>query len=90
MVAGEVTIIGPGTGDKGFLRRLKELTALQRRLTKLSDETAVDDMIKFVLKHATVTAPEGVDVADIIMDLSQDDYTAIFNPPDTVKPTKGG
>jgi len=62
--------------------------AIQRRIAA-NDESAVDDMVEFVLKYATVTGPEGVDLKEAIMELSEEDYTALFNS-DSVKPTKGG
>lgn len=85
----EITIIPAEKSKKGYLKRRKEGMKINRRLTE-NDETAIDDMVAFVLKHATVTGPEGADLHEAIMELSQEEFEAIFNPPDSVKPTNGG
>ena len=84
----EITLIAVDKAKPGYLKRQKESMAIQRRI-KENDETAVDDMVDFVLKHCTVTGPEGADLREAIMELSEEEYQALFNT-STVKPTKGG
>jgi hypothetical protein len=84
----EITVVAVDKSKPGFLKRRKEFMALQRRIAA-NDETAIDDLVEFVLKNATVTGPEGADLHEAIMELSEEDYTALFNS-DSVKPTKGG
>lgn len=85
----EITIVPAEKSKKGYLKRRKEGMKINRRLQE-NDETAIDDMVAFVLKYATVTGPEGADLHDAIMEMSQEEFEAVFNPSDSVKPTKGG
>jgi len=85
----EITIMPADKSKPGYLKRRKEGMKINRRLQE-NDETAVDDMVAFVLKHATVTGPEGADLHEAIMEMSQEEFEAVFNPSDSVKPTKGG
>lgn len=85
----EITIVPADKSKPGYLKRRKEGMKINRRLAE-GDDTAIDDMVDFVLKNATVTGPEGADLHEAIMELSQEDFEAIFNPPDAVKPTNGG
>lgn len=84
----EITVVAVDKAKPGYLKRQKELMNIQRRI-KENDETAVDDMVEFVLKHATVTGPPGADLKEAILELSEEDYHAIFNST-AVKPTNGG
>lgn len=73
----------------GHLKRLKVRMAISQRLNN-NDPKAVDEMIEFVLKNAVVEAPDGMSteqIKDAIMDMSQEDYEALF-PSGDVDPTK--
>lgn len=85
----EITIVPADKSKPGYLKRRKEGMKINRRLAE-GDDTAIDDMVDFVLKNATVTGPEGADLHEAIMEMSQEEFEAVFNPSDSVKPTKGG
>jgi len=85
----EITITPPDKSKPGYLKRRKEGMKITKRLTD-GDDTAIDDLVDFVLKNATVTGPEGADLHEAIMEMSQEEFESVFNPPDAVKPTNGG
>ena len=84
----EIVIKPPSASKPGYLRRRKAAMQIQNRLAN-GDDTAVDAMVDFVLANATVTGPEGVDLREAIMDLSEEEFTSIFNPGGNVDPTNG-
>lgn len=80
-----VVIRPPAANKPGYLKRRKQAMQINKRLTA-GDDTAIDDMVEFVLKNATVIVPEGVDAREAIMDLSEEAFARIFNPEAQVDP----
>lgn len=84
----DIIIKPPPASKPGYLRRRKTAMQIQKRLEN-GDDTAIDAMVDFVLANAEVTGPEGVDLRDAILDLSQEEFTRIFSPDNPVDPTNG-
>lgn len=82
----DITIILPPKNKPGHLKRQKAVFDFQSRMQR-NDPSAIDDMVSYVLKEATVTGPPGVDLREAIMELSEDEFNALFKPADTVPPT---
>lgn len=81
-----ITITPPAANKPGYLKRRKKAMQINKRLVA-GDDSAIDDMVDFVLENATVAGPEGVDLREAILDLSEDDFMQIFNPDNTTDPT---
>lgn len=82
----EVTVRPTAKSKPGFLKREKRRMAIFGRLDK-NDPTAIDDLVSYMLTEMEVEAPEGTDFVDFVMNLSEEDYTALFNK-SAVNPTK--
>ena len=81
---GDVVIKPPGREKPGYLRRVRQAMALQERARVGMSVAALDEMVDFVLREAEVSAPDGVDVREALLDLSQDEWQRLM------KATSGG
>ncbi len=82
----DIKIKPPDKNKPGYLKRRKQAMAINRRLAN-GDETAIDDMVDFTIANAQIEAPEGLDLREAIMNLSEEDFNRIFNPADDIDPT---
>jgi hypothetical protein len=73
----EITIKPPAKDKPGYLRRMRELGAIQEEMNTNPSLATFDKMIDFVLKHAEVSAPEGTDLREALLDLSEEQFKAL-------------
>jgi len=78
MEAAEIVIRPPGPDKPGYLRRVRETTRIQQRLRDENSVEAFDDMINHILSTAEVTVPDGIDAREALLDLSKEQFDAIF------------
>ena len=83
----EITIKLPAKNKKGHFKRTERRLKIIKRLND-ADPTAVGDLVQYMLDEMEVSAPPEADLHEFIMQLSEEEVGAIFNPPDsTVPPT---
>lgn len=80
-----VTITPPSKDKPGFLKRQKRAMQIQKRIGA-GEADAIDEMVAFVAQNCTVMVPDGITPEDAIMELSEEQFKAIFSPSD-VDPT---
>ena len=93
----EVTLNLPGPTEKGFLRRVREVNAiLDMGNDGISGLFSMwGALADYLIGHGYVSAPEGVDLREAILSLSQDELAraagalAGLNQPKTVNPPNG-
>jgi hypothetical protein len=74
----EIVIRPPGPEKPGYLRRVREATRIQARLRDENSVEAFDEMIDYILNTSDVTTPAGVDARDALLDLSKEQFDALF------------
>lgn len=67
----EVVVIPAKRSDKGFLRR-------QIAFEKARQANDLEELVRLTIEWCQVIVPDGVDPAEAIMDLSQDDFEAVM------------
>ena len=93
----EVLLNLPGPTEKGFLRRVREVNAiLDMGNDGISGLFSMwGALADYLIGHGYVSAPEGVDLREAILSLSQDELAraagalAGLNQPKTVNPPNG-
>lgn len=88
----EILIKPAGRDKPGYLRRVQKRMAIEQRMSA-GDPSAVDDMLNFVIESAdSIDAPDGVDVKEALLDLSKEEFEAVFRAAggaDEVDPQSG-
>lgn len=74
----EIVIKPPSKDKPGFLRRQRHWMGIQKRLDEVGGEEAFDEMLDYLLSEAEITAPDGVDLREALLDLSEAQYAEIF------------
>ncbi len=82
----EIVIRPTPKSKKGHLARTERRLKIIKRMGE-ADPDAVADLAKYMAEEMDVTAPPEADLKEFIMQLSQDEFEALFNPPATVPPT---
>ncbi len=74
----EIVIRPPSPDKPGYFRRFKQLAEIQQRLNT-GDPRAIDEAVQLVLDQCEVIVPDGVDPAEVLLDLSRDEMTAALS-----------
>jgi len=75
----EIVIRAPSADKPGYLRRVREAVRIQERMRVDNSVEAFDEMVDFILDTSEVQVPDGVDAKDALLDLSKEDFDAIFD-----------